>query len=174
MPCRPDARCDSPLRTGRRPLIPLEPKSVPWRRHIVAVAQAEIDHARDDWARLVAEHGLGDLFDERAPWQPHPSEPYRLAHEAWAAALLNIDGHLVGANLLLGRALDVLKAQRLAGRRPERWTGQWIDRARDTETDLIANLMPRRRVLWRAFLEAAARYRAARILVDVPQQARAA
>ncbi len=158
------------LRDGRRPLLPLRLKTPPWRRHLVAVAEAEIEHARADWARLVAVHGLGELFDEGAPWQPHPSEPYRLAHEAWAACLLNIEGHLVGANLLLGRAVDVLRAQRLAARTSD----AWAERARDTAADIVANLIPRRRVLWHAFLDAAARYRAARAAVDASELARAA
>ena len=165
---------DTLLRDGRRPLVPLRLKTEPWRRRLVARAEAEIDHAREDWARLVALHGLAGLFDERAPWQPHPSEPYRLAHEAWAACLLNIEGHLVGASLLLGRAIDVLKAQRIAVRRSEQWSAQWAERARDTEADIAANLIPRRRALWRALRDAAARYRAARALVDVTQMERAA
>ncbi len=170
----PGTTCDAIIRSGRRPLLPLRLKALPWRRHLVAVAEAEIEHARADWARLVALQGLAGQFDEGAPWQPHPSEPYRLAHEAWAACLLNIEGHLVGANLLLGRAVDVLKAQRLATRRPERWSDQWAERARETAADLAANLIPRRRALWRAFLDAAARYRAARAAVDASELTRAA
>ena len=165
---------DTLLREGRRPLVPLRLKPEPWRRRLVARAEAEIDHAREDWARLVALHGLAGLFDERAPWQPHPSEPYRLAHEAWAACLLNIEGHLVGASLLLGRAIDVLKAQRIAARRSEQWSAQWAERARDTETDLAATLIPRRRALWHAFLDAAARYRTARAAVDAAALSKAA
>jgi hypothetical protein len=119
-----------------------EPRS--FRRRWAAACDAELAHARNDWARLVAAQGAGWCQDEHAAWGAHPSERYRLPHEWAAAAVVGGLGHLL--------------ALESGWRAAKRW--------RPLDRDYLRGLLGRRRAAWAQILASVARYRATRAGID--------
>lgn len=148
-------RLEDTLTRGRRALHPspatgndgegtAEPNPPSFRRRWAAACHAEIAHARNDWARLIATHGAGWCQDEQATWGAHPSERYRLPHEWAAAAVVGSLGHLLAFESGWCAA--------------KRW--------RPLDRDYLRDLLVRRRIAWTQTLASVARYRTARADID--------
>jgi hypothetical protein len=130
---------------------------------LVESCRAELEWAHADWRRLTG--GAGD--DDRR-FGPHPSEIWRLPHEAAAARLLNCQQYLVGDNSRIGALRGHLRSQRPAAldrSQSAAYRLKWADAAAGALGDL--RMYRARRVLaWRAFLAAAADYRQQRAAID--------
>jgi len=147
-------RLEDTLTRGRQALRPSPaigndgggagPNPPAFRRRWAAACHAELAHARNDWARLVAAQGAGWCQDEQAAWGAHPSERYRLPHEWAAAAVVGGLGHL--------------QAFEGGWRAAKRW--------RPLDHDHLRDLLVRRRTAWTQILASVARYRAARGDID--------
>jgi hypothetical protein len=83
------------------------------RRQLVGLCRAELAWARADWLAVAAAHGLAVDASER--WDSPAWETARLPHEAAAARLLNVWGHLHPLERRLIEGVERLKAQREAG-----------------------------------------------------------
>jgi hypothetical protein len=132
--------------TGNDGEDPAGPAPPSFRRRWAAACHAELAHARNDWARLVAAQGAGWCQDEQAAWGAHPSERYRLPHEWAAAAVIGGLGHL--------------QAFESGWHAARRW--------RPLDRDYLRDLLVRRRTAWTQILASIARYRAARGDIDRP------
>jgi hypothetical protein len=115
-----------------------------FRRRWAAACRAELAHAHNDWAHLIAAQGAGWCQDEQAAWGTHPSERYRLPHEWAAAAVVGSLGHLLAFESGWCAA--------------KRW--------RPLDRDHLRDLLVRRRIAWTQILISVARYRAARGDID--------
>jgi len=140
------------IRRERRPLPAHDLDGVNCRQWALAVCGAEVKHRGRDFRRC--EHALGVGFDR---WDnPACEEMGQFEHEAAAGTVLNVQGHLVGADDYVATLLRTLRGQREAG---------WQREAAVTLGDLRAALH-RRRTIWRQFLVALDRYRTARRTFD--------
>ncbi len=149
------------IRAERRPLPAHDLDGVNARQWALAVCGAEVKHRASDFSRV--ERAMGMSFDR---WDmPYAEQQGQFDHEARAGEVLSIQGHLVTADGYIATLLRTLRKQREAG---------WDKEAAGTLGDLRAELH-RRRTIWRQFLGALARYKAARREHDrVPTVARAA
>lgn len=132
------------------------------RAWLVETCRAELEWVEAEWRRLG-----GDPFAV-SRHRPHPSEALRLPHEQAAARLVNCHLHVDAAGWGLREACRRLRAQRRAagdGTQGAAYRDGWARIAAETAKDL-AHHRARRGLAWRAFLEAAARYRSLRTAVD--------
>jgi hypothetical protein len=118
----------------------------------LARCRAELDWAAVDGSALVASLGMADP----GPMRRGPAlwEAARLPHEAAAARLLNVWGHLHPMEWRIRELILRLRAQR-----SNEHEGDWAERAAGTLADLQWYRGERCR-LWRAWLAAAADYAA--------------
>lgn len=117
------------------------------RRELIERCRAELVWARAEWLEMAGPAEAQERDPANPPWQAAC-----LPHETAAMRLLNIWGHLHPLENRLRAAVQRLRAQRRAG---------WLERAAATLEDLKW-YRRERCTLWRAFLVAAARYRAER------------
>ena len=140
------------IRRARRPLLPSRgPAGGNWRAWAVAVCQAEVDHARADFWRVVHALRLARLFDRDDGWGGH-ERPFLLAHEAHAHAALGWLSHLQAHESDRRGPWAALRWHTWDAERRRQW---WA----------------RRRYLWSGFLEQMRRYRAARAEIDALRRA---
>ena len=146
-------RIDDLIRLERRPLPAHDLDGVNCRQWALAVCGAETKHRHRDFIRT--EVALDISFDR---WD-HPTAEQlgQFDHEARAGEVLNVQGHLIGADDYIATLIRTLRGQRKAG---------WQKQAAGTAGDLRAELH-RRRAIWRQFLGAIARYKAARREFDM-------
>jgi hypothetical protein len=147
------SRLEDALMQGRQAMRPSPavgsgaaagPNLPSFRRRWAAACHAELVHARNDWARLIAVQDAGWCQDEQATWGAHPSERYRLPHEWAAAGVVGCLGHL----LVFENGWCAAK----------RW--------RPLDRDYLRDLLVRRRIAWTQILASVARYRTARGDID--------
>ncbi len=135
---------------------------------LVETCRAELEWATARWRRLDPAAGI----DDGRCGGPHPAEAWRLPHEREAARLVNAHLHLDVANARVRALLARLPDQRSAAAddaQSAAYRACWRQRSQDCESDLRATLT-RRRLAWRAFLEATSHYcrlRAALAPLDV-------
>jgi hypothetical protein len=138
------------IRLKRRPLPAPESARGNWRAWAAGVCQAEAEHARDDFWRVVHALGLSGLHDRDDGYGGH-ERPFLLAHEAHACAALSWFSHL--------QTHEGDRRGPWAAGRWERWDAerrrQWLER---------------RRYLWAGFVEQMRRYGAARREIDALQR----
>jgi hypothetical protein len=130
------------IRRRRRALPPAEPPAGSWRAWAAAVCQAESEHARSDFWRVVLELGLAAAHDRDDGFGGH-ERPFLFRHEAHAQAALSWLAHL--------QAHESDRRGPWAAARWEKW-----DAARRRRW------LARRRYLWAGFLGQMRRYAAAR------------
>ncbi len=135
------------------------------RAGTIARCRAELEWANADGQALAAELGIAD--PDRPRRLPSPWEAVRLPHEAAAACLLNVWGHLHPMEWRIRELILRLRAQR-----PKAHRGDWSRRAAGTLDDLQWYRRERRR-LWRAWLAAAADYQTEAARLEPPATRRA-
>lgn len=139
------------IRGKRRPLPPPEPNGGTWRAWAAAACQAEVEHARNDFWRIVHELGLAGLHDRNDGYGGH-ERPFLLTHETHAQAALSWLSHL--------QAHESDKHGPWAATRWHLWDAarrrRWFER---------------RRYLWAGFLEQMRDYLAARAEIDALRRA---
>ena len=145
-PRDPETSTSDLIRRARRPLERRAPARGNFRAWAVATCQAEVDHARADFWRVVQALGLVRLFDRDDGWGGH-ERPFLLAHEAHAHAALGWLSHL-----------QAHESDRRGPWARVRWDAWDADRRR--------RWWARRRQLWAGFLEQMRRYRSARREID--------
>lgn len=141
------------------------------RSWLVETCRAELEWVEAEWRRLG-----GDPF-AASRHHPHPAEALRLPHEQAAARLVNCHLHVDAAEAGLRDACRRLRVQRRAAAdasQGTRYRADWTRIAGETTQD-ISVLRRQRAQAWRAFLDAAQRYRhlrrAAATLVARPSDA---
>lgn len=139
------------IRRRRRALPARSPPGDGWRAWAANVCQAEMEHARGDFWRIVHALGLAGLHD-RDDGLGAPERAFLLAHEAHAGAALCWLAHL--------QAHESDRRGPWAALRWERWDAgrrrRWLER---------------RRHLWAGFVEQMRRYANARAAIDAPRKA---
>jgi hypothetical protein len=143
------------------------------RRFLVETCRAELEWAEAEWRHLGG--AWVDVPFTLPAGLPHPSEALRLPHEVAAARVVNCHLHVDVETWRLRELLRRLPGQRRASRDPtqsEAYRASWADVAAGTLTDL-RDYRRRRAMAWRAFLDAATRYRLLRAQLDRPQEAAA-
>jgi len=140
------------IRRERRPLPPHDLHGCNARAWSLAVCGAEVKHRAADFRRVERELGIGfDRFDN-----PDAEHQGQFDHEARAGEVLSIQNHLITADGYIATLIRTLRKQREAN---------WHRHAASTTGDLRAELH-RRRTIWRQFLAALERYKAARREID--------
>lgn len=159
-------RIDGILKTDRQPIgaravfLAIEQGRQSWaswspahrpqgRADLEAALQAEIQHARSDFLRLVDEQGAGHLFDLNDP-HCDPAEYYRLPRERAAAAALNALAHASIQTRIVSEQIRALRGQLLASHDRDQsadYRASWANVAAGTLADL-PKLIARRRRDW--------------------------
>lgn len=129
------------IRRERRPLPAHDLNGVNYRRWAVAVCNAEVAHAKDDFWRIVGKQGAGWMFDRDGI--NDPSAVYRFSHEVhagaaltWLLSLQTCESRLRG----VWASADAQERQDLRAKRRELWAGfvRQVERYRDARRALPA------------------------------------